>query len=831
MFRMKLYRFFKYLSPIILVLHLPFTGIAQNHFYTDHGKVFYRVDYVNCTIDSVFTVNFQPGLPFDGFWSDFTFDKNEVFYLTDLDGKIFTVDTITGNFILFHEMSIEIGEFVSGITADYEGNLYQLGSNGNIYKLNPVDFIEKKYPKIASGFVCCDLTFYAGDVYFTVYDDDFSNGKLHRISLLNESLSSEVMNVEFFVGLSTYADSCRSYHIIGGKVNSPDIFHKLIPELDSIEKICSGIFPNPIIGIYAGSTFKHEYLGSLPPVKIQLDSAKFTYTDPCTREGRINIPAYGGIDTLLYSHGGQQYGRDSVFTLRDTGWHYFYVKDSRSCFQMDSFYFQPPGEISLDSLRLELPACDGNSSGAIYISSSGGFGELEFAINGGSYQTSTDFGELSSGSYRISIRDTMGCILDSLINLPADIPPDISATTTTEYCLSSDASITVSSNSQRIPLEYSLDDVTYQSSTSFSGLSAGTHTVYLRDSTGCIFTEPITIERHLDTLYTSLTDTSCLYNFPYTDTLELSSAGGCDSIVYISRVPGDYIPVMRTSYMCDSGTERVDSVMVQVEGACDSLIITTYQLTYSTETILTVDTCSADVIPDKTILLSTLRGCDSLIRTQYRVLSLDTIYIDAFSCDPRADEASRFTNQHGCDSIVITQYTSSTLQINAGADQLISYGDTIELNPQISGSFIDLLWEPPDFLSDSRILNPLAIPFENITYKLTLTDQNGCKASDSLRIMISREHSIFVPDAFSPNADGINDTFRPYTKDNQYVLESMRLHDRWGNEILNCKGAACNWDGTFRGQDVAPGIYVYALEFLSPTNEKISISGEVVLMR
>ena len=125
----------------------------------------------------------------------------------------------------------------------------------------------------------------------------------------------------------------------------------------------------------------------------------------------------------------------------------------------------------------------------------------------------------------------------------------------------------------------------------------------------------------------------------------------------------------------------------------------------------------------------------------------------------------------------------------------------------------------------------MAIPLENITYKLTLTDQNGCKASDSLRIIISREHSIFVPDAFSPNSDGINDTFRPYTKDNQYVLESMRLHDRWGNEILNCKGAACSWDGTFRGQDMAPGIYVYALEFLSPTNEKISISGEVVLMR
>lgn len=805
---------------------------AQNHFYTDHGKVFYRVDYDNCTIDSVFKVNFEPNWPTEGFWSDFTFDKNEILYLTDANGRIFTVDTITGDYANFYEMNIEGGEFISGITSDHEGNLYQLGGNGNIYKLNVSTGIESKYSNVTNGIVCCDLTFFAGELYFTVYHQNYSNGKLHRINLEQDPISTEVMSFSGLLGgLSTNADSCQSNYIVGGRLNNPNLFYKFFPIIDSLHKSCAGIFPNPNIGIASGSTFKHEYLGSLPPVRMQMDSAKFIYTNPCTREGRINIPAYGGIDTLLYSHGGQQYSRDSVFTLRDTGWHFFYVKDSRSCFQVDSFYFQPPGEISLDSLRLNLPACAGNSSGSIIVSATGGFGDLEYAINGGTYQTSIDFGELSSGTYLLSIRDTMGCILDSLITLAADIPPDISATATTEYCLSSNASITVSSNSQRIPLEYSMDAVTYQPSATFSGLSAGTYTVHVRDSSDCIFTESIVIDRQMDTLYTSFTDTSCLYNFAYTDTLELISSEGCDSIVYVMRVPGNYIPVMRTSYMCDSGTERVDSVLIQVEGACDSLIITSYQLAFSEETILTVDTCSADIIPDKTILLSTFRGCDSLIRIQYSILPLDTVYLNSFSCDPRADESSRYINQHGCDSLVITQYTHSTLQLNAGADQVISYGDTIVLNPQISGSFTDLLWEPPDFLSDPRILNPVSIPLQNITYKLTLTDQNGCKTSDSLRIIISQEHSIFVPDAFSPNADGINDTFRPFTKDNQYQLQSMRIHDRWGNQILDCKAADCSWDGKFRGIELQPGIYVYALEFISPTNEKININGEVVLVR
>src|SRR5690606_16418279 len=108
-----------------------------------------------------------------------------------------------------HNMDIETGEFISGITSDHEGNFYQLGGNGNIYKLNGSTFSETKYSKVASGIVCCDLTFFGGELYFTVYYQNYSNGKLHRLNLENDTVSTEIMSFSGLIGgLSTHADSC-----------------------------------------------------------------------------------------------------------------------------------------------------------------------------------------------------------------------------------------------------------------------------------------------------------------------------------------------------------------------------------------------------------------------------------------------------------------------------------------------------------------------------------------------------------------------------------------------------------------------------------------------
>ena len=143
-------------------------------------------------------------------------------------------------------------------------------------------------------------------------------------------------------------------------------------------------------------------------------------------------------------------------------------------------------------------------------------------------------------------------------------------------------------------------------------------------------------------------------------------------------------------------------------------------------------------------------------------------------------------------------------------------------------------WTPADGVNNTQIPEPVLEPTQSTTYYLEITDLFGCTATDSIRINVvdpsSLECSAFLPNAFTPNYDGLNDFFGI---DNPYALPdfiALEIFDRWGNRLFFTSDPFLKWDGTFRGVEVNPGVYLYKVNYRCGTEEKQQI-GQVTLLK
>jgi gliding motility-associated-like protein len=163
--------------------------------------------------------------------------------------------------------------------------------------------------------------------------------------------------------------------------------------------------------------------------------------------------------------------------------------------------------------------------------------------------------------------------------------------------------------------------------------------------------------------------------------------------------------------------------------------------------------------------------------------------------------------------------------VDAGPDRTIFSGDTIILQATVSGQSPTYLWTPPDDLSDPLALSPLAYPNENRTYTLLATTQYGCFASDE--VFVKAVTGIFVPNAFTPNNDGLNDRWHiPFLDP---VMDALVLvFNVYGQEVYRAKEALVDWDGTFNGKKQPSGTYIYRVLF--STNRK-PMYGTFILIR
>jgi gliding motility-associated-like protein len=187
-----------------------------------------------------------------------------------------------------------------------------------------------------------------------------------------------------------------------------------------------------------------------------------------------------------------------------------------------------------------------------------------------------------------------------------------------------------------------------------------------------------------------------------------------------------------------------------------------------------------------------------------------------------------FYNKDGC--ISDTAYKTLTVypnpQVTLQHKAVVLEGGVITLKPEwVYGNSLQYLWTPSTYLSSDTALMPKATPQDDITYKLNVTAEGGCTASDTIFIRVLK--GPVVPNVFSPNGDGINDTWYIKYLDG-YPGATVDVYDRGGQLVYHSVGYDKEWDGTYKGKPLELGTFYY---IINPRNGKPTISGSVTIIK
>ncbi|MEP7144130.1 MAG: gliding motility-associated C-terminal domain-containing protein [Ferruginibacter sp.] len=169
------------------------------------------------------------------------------------------------------------------------------------------------------------------------------------------------------------------------------------------------------------------------------------------------------------------------------------------------------------------------------------------------------------------------------------------------------------------------------------------------------------------------------------------------------------------------------------------------------------------------------------------------------------------TGANNCtDSATVALNVLKKATANAGPDKIILKGQPVVLEGSVSGSDVSFTWSPGIFLNDSSLIQPIATPLQDIHYTLTVRSNLDCGvATDNMFIKVYND--IYVPTAFSPNNDGLNDTWHI---DGLAAVPNARLlvYNRFGKIVFATTGNNEQWDGTYKGQPLPPGAYAYMID-------------------
>ena len=149
---------------------------------------------------------------------------------------------------------------------------------------------------------------------------------------------------------------------------------------------------------------------------------------------------------------------------------------------------------------------------------------------------------------------------------------------------------------------------------------------------------------------------------------------------------------------------------------------------------------------------------------------------------------------------------------------------------------INYLWSPLHNLSCSYCPNPSIEINKSNTYHIKVTSDSGCVAKDDISIFIECESvNILMPNAFTPNNDGLNDIYKPYNRGIHHYLE-FSIYNKMGQKIYGKKNFTINesnvgWDGTFNGKAQNTGTYVYIIQAVCDSGKPVTSKGSFLLLR
>lgn len=340
----------------------------------------------------------------------------------------------------------------------------------------------------------------------------------------------------------------------------------------------------------------------------------------------------------------------------------------------------------------------------------------------------------------------------------------------------------------------------------------------------------------------------------YFDTLHTDM--GCDSVIMLQLIVLDQL-IGDTTQVSIATDESYDfhqqnyttsgfyTATLTSANGCDSLVFLDLTVVMSDpcataivfEPFSTPTTCS--VANNGSIQINTTAHHDDYLYSINGGQSFQTEPI--FNQLANGDYAVVIEDINGClsatQTVTIATDDTTILEIELPKDQNAMLGDSLTIaieNANFTPTRYE--WQSDQSITCDTCDRLMVSAIETTDYQLIAWDKNGCSATDELTIFVDQRSFFYLPNAFSPNGDDVND-FLTFGSRPDYIqqIDYFSVFNRWGELIFEQKGVSPNnfkgWDGKYKGQAMSNGIYVYIAQVTNKMGRIEQLSGEVVLIR
>lgn len=506
----------------------------------------------------------------------------------------------------------------------------------------------------------------------------------------------------------------------------------------------------------------------------------------------------------------------SIFNLA-AGNYSVTVTDSENCTESGTVSVVQPGNMNLIINKTDV-TCNGFSDGTAIVTVNGGLAPFSYLWNTIPPSISQSISNLAIGSYSVTVTDANNCnqFATFSINQPQVLTSNAQITGISCNGLT-DGSIELSPTGGKPGYNYVWNVAPPNTDSVISNLGAGNYTVTITDLDNCKDTlsfqviEPIPI-----TVNFNITDETC--GGINDGQISVTASGGTGPYSYIwNTVPqqtGQVASNLPAGQYTVTVTDANNCIYSDIAGVG---IINEILLNAN---IINVSCFGFNV---GQISLNPSGGI-----SPYTYIWFDGSTGNSVSGIPAGNYKVTVSDQTGCTGIGDIMVSEPLpVQVDAGMDLLISQGQSILIQASVNlpGPYI-YLWTPSSGLSSSSILQPSASPNFTTVYYLTATDNNGCSGWDSVLISVLPDYDLTLPNAFTPNGDGINDVF--FSVPNAELI-SIEIYNRWGIQVYNGNNP---WDGTYQGNIQPLGVYAYRVLVRYPgTETDIIFRGNCTLIR
>ncbi len=524
------------------------------------------------------------------------------------------------------------------------------------------------------------------------------------------------------------------------------------------------------------------------------------------------------------------------------------VTDGSGCTIQETVTLDDLDEVDV-AIAFDLPSCNNGSDGAIAANIvTGGTG------TGYTYLWSTgDMDDFINGlqggqTYAVTVEDSQGC--EGVASLLLQDPPamEASAQITDAFCNGvADGNILIST------VENNQGNVTYQWDASAlnqitqmaNDLGAGNYSVVITDTAGCSITQ----------LYSVGEPTPIAVDFETTDNDCFGGNDGSIDSDVMGGTPGYsflWSNGAATAKLTDISSDMYYVTITDLNGCVKEDSIFLNQPAVVTINLM-VDDVSCFGEMDGSISIEAIGGIQpytySLDNQQFfgsqTLIALTAGDYPVFVMD--ANECTYSTN-----TTITEPPPISVTIIGNGLDVselTIQSGEEILLDADVSNAIglVTYSWtagwcgtltcpgDSTDCGVDIDCSNPVAFPDFANDYFLFVEDENGCQAEDQIQIQVRKTRSVVVPTGFTPNGDGLNE-FLPVHGRSGTMINLFQVFDRWGELLFEDTEIPINditrgWDGTFKSQDMPPGVYVWYIEVEYSDGMEESFKGETTLIR